>query len=262
MQSCLYFGRVSHRRHGGGDDPVANAFAYRMFMVWLDLGELDTVFRGRWFWSARHRALAWLRRADHFGDPVRPLEECVRELVEQRTGRRPAGPVRMLTHLRYFGHCFNPVTFYYCYDVSGEQVETIVAEVSNTPWGELHCYVLPRAVAQVRGPVQEFELDKEFHVSPFLPMETHYHWRFTEPGARLTVHLRNEQQGRHAFDATLNLERREITGTALAGALLRFPFMTLRVVTLIYWQALKLKLKGAVFYTHPHKRDAGLENSR
>jgi len=92
-------------------------------------------------------------------------------------------------------------------------------------------------------------------------METHYQWRFSAPGERLSVHLRNEQEGRHAFDATLRLRRREITGASLAGALLRFPFMTLRVVTLIYWQALKLKLKGATFYTHPAKRDPGMENS-
>ena len=261
MQSCLYFGRVSHRRHGGGRDPVSNAFEYGMFMLWLDLDELDTVFRGRWFWSTRRRAPAWLKREDHFGDPSKSMAEAVRELVASRTGRTPAGPIRMLAHLRYFGHCFNPVSFFYCYDTTGTRVETIVAEVRNTPWGETHCYVLPRDEARMRGSLQEFELEKEFHVSPFLPMETHYQWRFSEPDERLSVHLRNEQQGRHAFDATLRLRRREITGPSLAGALLRFPFMTLRVVTLIYWQALKLKLKGATFYTHPAKRDPGMEKS-
>lgn len=261
MHSCLYFGQVSHRRHGGAGDPVSNAFRYRMFMLWLDLAELDTVFRGRWFWSARRRNLAWLRREDHLGDPSQPLDEAVRDLVHQRTGRRPSGPIRLLAHLRYFGHCFNPVSFYYCYDNAGETLETIVAEVANTPWGERHCYVLPRAHARVVGPTQQFELDKEFHVSPFLPMETRYRWRFTEPGKHLAVHLRNEEHGRHAFDATLHLERREISGPSLGATLLRFPFMTMKVVLLIYWQALKLKLKGAVFYTHPSKRETGLEKS-
>ena len=70
MHSCLYVGQVNHRRHGGGDDPVSNAFTYRLFMVYLDLAELDTVFRGRWLWSARRRAPAWLRREDHLGDPA------------------------------------------------------------------------------------------------------------------------------------------------------------------------------------------------
>jgi uncharacterized protein len=261
MHSCLYFGRVRHRRHGGGADPVSNEFEYRLFMVWLDLAELDTVFRGRWFWSARRRALAWLRREDHLGDPAVPLDEAVRALVAERTGQRPSGPIRLLTHLRYFGHCFNPVSFFYCYDAAGTELETIVAEVNNTPWGERHCYVLPRDVARLRGPAREFALAKEFHVSPFLPMETHYQWRFTEPGARLLVHLRNEERGRHAFDATLSLQRREISGGSLASALGRFPFMTLRVVTLIYWQALKLKLKGATYYTHPGPDTARMEKS-
>lgn len=259
MHSCLYVGQVNHRRHGGRADPVSNAFTYRLFMVYLDLAELDGVFRGRWLWSTRRPAPAWLKRADYLGDPAVPLDQAVRDLVQARTGRRPAGPVRMLTHLRYFGHCFNPVTFYYCYDAAGAEVDVVVCEVSNTPWGERHCYVLPRDAARVRGPSQEFELEKEFHVSPFLPMETHYRWRFTTPGPKLLVHLRNEEARGHAFDATLSLERREITAASLAGALARFPFMTLRVVTLIYWQALKLKFKGAIFYSHPSKRAAGLE---
>ncbi|MEI2421818.1 DUF1365 family protein, partial [Arthrospira platensis SPKY2] len=105
-------------------------------MVCLDLAELDTVFRGRWLWSTQRPALAWLRREDHLGDPAHSLDESVRRLVAERTGRRPAGPIRLLAHLRYFGHCFNPVSFYYCYDAAGERVETIVAEVNNTPWGE------------------------------------------------------------------------------------------------------------------------------
>jgi uncharacterized protein len=259
MQSCLYFGRVRHRRHGGTVDPVSHAFEYRLFMVCLDLGELDEVFRGRWLWSTRRPALAWFRRADHFGDPSGSLADAVRDLVEQRTGHRPAGPIRLLTHLRYFGHSFNPVSFFYCYDDSGTRLEAIVAEVSNTPWGERHCYVLPRSLARVRGPVQEFVLDKEFHVSPFMPLEMRYRWRFTDPGARLAVHLRNEQQGRHVFDATLELERLNISTGALAGVLLRFPFITMKVVLLIYWQALRLKLRGATFHTHPAKRRARTE---
>lgn len=254
MHSCLYEGRVRHRRNATGPDGVANAFEYRVFMAYLDLAELDRVFAGRWLWSARRPALAWLKRADHYGDPDRPLDACIRDLVAERTGRRPDGPVRLLTHLRYFGHCFNPVSFYYCFDASDTRVETIVAEVNNTPWKEQHCYVLPRSEATVRGAAQGFSMHKAFHVSPFLPMEQDYEWRFVEPDDRLIVHMKNIEEGRTRFDATLTLERREITGASLARALARFPLMTVRVVALIHWQALRLWIKGATFHTHPAKR--------
>ena len=138
MQSCLYLGSLRHRRHA----PRPHAFRYRVFMTYLDLGELDEVFRGRWLWSTRRPALAWMRRADYLGDPAVPLDEAVRERVARETGERPRGPIRLLTHLRMLGACFNPVSFYYCFDQAGERVETIVAEITNTPWNERHAYVL------------------------------------------------------------------------------------------------------------------------
>ena len=140
MQSCIYEGRVKHSRK----KPVAHSFAYRIFYMYLDLAELDSVFRGRWFWSACRRALARFRREDHVGPVDEPLDQTIRCLVKDETGAEPTGPIRLLTHLSYFGYCFNPVSFYYCYDSTGEEVETVVAEVSNTPWGERCCYVLPR----------------------------------------------------------------------------------------------------------------------
>jgi DUF1365 family protein len=117
LKSCLYEGWVRHRRLA----PVHNSFRYSLYMVYLDLGELDRVFRGRWLWSAHRFAPAWFRRKDHLGDPSRPLAEEVRSLVEQKTGKRPGGPIRLLTHLRYFGYCMNPVSFYYCFDPSEER---------------------------------------------------------------------------------------------------------------------------------------------
>ena len=138
LASCAYRGQVRHRRLS----PVPHDFRYSIFMMYLDLDEVDRVFDRRWLWSARRPALAWFRRADHFGDSRRPLRDCVADLVAQEAGRRPEGPIRLLTHLRYFGHCFNPVSFYFCYDPAGERIEAVVAEVHNTPWGERHCYVL------------------------------------------------------------------------------------------------------------------------
>ena len=243
MESGLYRGTIRHRRLA----PVPHEFRYRLFMLYLDLAELPGVFDGRWLWSARRPALAWFRRADYLGDRDVPLDRAVRDLVFLRTGKRPTGAIRLLTHLRYFGYIQNPVSFYYCFDRSGA-VETIVAEVTNTPWGERHAYVLPAAPGGAR---HHLKLAKALHVSPFLPMDQGYDWRFSVPGQRLTVHMENHEAGRTVFDATLLLRREPITGPALAGALASHPWMTAQVVAGIYWQALRLKLKGAPFHPHP-----------
>jgi DUF1365 family protein len=250
VKSAIYAGQVRHRRM----QPVPHAFDYRLFMMYLDLAELPGLFRGRWFWSARRPALARFRRCDHLGDPAVPLDRAVRELVAARTGVEPAGPIRLLTHLRYFGFVFNPVSFYYCFDEEDRRVETIVAEVNNTPWGEQHCYVLPAAEDRGRGGHHRYAATKAMHVSPFMPMDIEYDWRVSDPDDRLTVHIENHRDGAKLFDATLDLERRAISGRSLAGVLARFPLMTLRVLVAIHWQALKLWLKKVPIHDHPDKR--------
>lgn len=247
MKSCIYEGEIRHARYR----PKENSFRYSVFFLCLDLAELDTVFRERWVWSAKGFNVAYLRRKDHFGDPSQTIDETVRELVRQRTGKRPEGPVRMVTHLRYFGHNFNPATFYYCYDVTGARVETIVVEVHNTPWGEVHCYVLAESDDLGTPEQRRFRLRKDFHVSPFLPMELDYEWTFTEPGSSMNVHMADHDREGKIFEADLIAERREITGAALRRMLLQYPVVTLKVVAGIYWQAFRLWRKGVPFYGHP-----------
>ena len=202
MHSCLYTGWVRHRRFA----PTENSFRYRLFMTYLDLAELPELFDRYWLWSARGPAPAWFRREDYHGNATKPLDAAVRDLVESRLGRRPQGPIRLLTHLRFFGYCFNPVSFYYCFDRAGERVETIAAEITNTPWKERHAYVLPlESGARDGAQAWRFQFGKEFHVSPFMPMAQRYDWRFTEPGGGLYVHMENWQDdGGRTFDATLN----------------------------------------------------------
>ena len=244
MNSCLYEGRLRHRRLGA----AANEFTYPIFYCYLDLMELDRAFAGSWLWSARRPSVAWFRRADFLGDARVPLDEAVRRCVEQHAGQRPEGPIRLLTHLRYFGYSMNPVSFYYCFDVRGERLEWIVAEINNTPWNERHAYVLPA------GEGLRFRLGKEFHVSPFMPMQQQYDWRFNKPGEALTVHMENFEAGARVFDATLALERRPITAAALRRVLAAYPLLTLRVMAGIYWQALRLWVKGAPFHSHPKEK--------
>jgi len=249
MHSALYTGRLRHRRFA----PRGHHFSYRLFMVYVDLAELDRIFRGRWLWSVRRPALAWLRRADYLGDPAKPLDAAVRDRVAQHTGGRPAGPIRMLAHLRYFGVGFNPVTFYYCFDAADTRVEAIVAEITNTPWNQRHAYVLTNPTADSRPRTLRYRFAKEFHVSPFMPMEMDYDWRFDVPGQRLHVNMQNFQQGERVFDATLNLERREISAGALARALVAFPCMTATVLAGIYVQALRLWFKRIPFHANPSR---------
>jgi len=252
MQSCIFEGRVKHTRTA----PVLHRFVYRIFFMYLDLAELETVFRGRWFWSTKRAALARLRRCDHLGPAGQTLEDSVRELVAAETGVRPEGPIRLLTHLSYFGYCFNPVSFYYCFDAADSRVETIVAEVNNTPWGERQCYVLPDDSNIGDSRTRRHHPEKKMHVSPFMQMDIDYDWCFSEPADDLKVYMANARDGKRFFDASINLKRTEISGPALARVLVQFPLMTMHVVFGIYWQALRLWVKRAPFYPHPAKQSA------
>jgi DUF1365 family protein len=251
VNSCLYEGSVRHRRYGTPSDELH----YRMFMVCLDLDELPWCFDGHPLWSARRPAPAWFRRADYLGDPRTPLAQSVRELVAERTGETPEGPIRLLTHLRYFGHSFNPVSFYYCYDRHGERVKAVLAHVTNTPWGERHAYVMPVEHTADHGTAKLMggRFAKALHVSPLMGMEHTYDWRLTEPGERLAVHIASQRpDGETVFDATLALERRELSGKEMSRALARHPFLTMRIIARIYGHALGLRLRGATYSPHPH----------
>jgi DUF1365 family protein len=222
-----------------------------MFMLYIDLAELPQLFDGVPFWSARRWALARFKRSDYLGPEDMPLDTAVRNLVAERLGRRPAGPIRLLAHLRYFGYCFNPVSFYYCFDAADQRVEAIVAEITNTPWAERHSYVLD--AAQASGRLKRFAFDKDFHVSPFMPMDMQYDWRFNEPDEHLFVHMQNFRDGEAVFDATLSMNRRPLHTAALVKLLLGYPLMTFKVVAAIHWQALKLWVKRTPVYDHPIK---------
>lgn len=246
MSSAIYEGRVRHRRM----QPTEHAFNYKMAQLYLDLDEVDRVFAGRWLWSARHRNVAEFRRSDYL-DPATPsLSMAVRDRVQQATGSRPEGAIRLLTHPRYFGHVFNPVSFYYCHDADGA-LHSVLAEITNTPWRERHAYVLPVSTGKQVGRSLHWSFDKAFHVSPFIGMKRQYQWSFTAPAADLLVHMDVLDDGHREFDATLSLRRRELDGPALARVLLRYPMMTAQVVGAIHWQALRLWLKKIPVHDHP-----------
>jgi DUF1365 family protein len=247
LASAVYEGVVRHRRFS----PHAHAFNYRMAQLYLDLDEVDKVFAGRWLWSNERANVAQFRRRDYLGPTPLSLADAVRQRVEQATGRRPLGPIRLLTHLRYAGLVFNPVSFYYCFGEDSQTLVAIVAEITNTPWKERHAYVLPIERAQIHGRALHWNFAKTFHVSPFMPMDCQYDWRFTVPDDDLLVHMNVEREGLHAFDATLSLQRLPLTGASLARVLWRYPLMTAQVVGAIHWQALRLWLRRNPVHDRP-----------
>lgn len=241
MESAIYRGAVRHVRH----EPVRHVFRQPIALLYLDLAELDEVGRVSRLLGVERRALASFRRADHFGAGDAPLDATVRALVEARIGRRPEGPIRVLTQPRVLGHVFNPLALWLCATRDGRGLDAVVAEVTNTPWLERHCYVLDLAGAR------EARCAKRLHVSPFMDMEQEYTFRFRGPDARLDVEIESREAGRTVFAATLALERHELSPAALRRALVSGALAPARAVAAIHWQALRLWLKGAPFRAHP-----------
>ena len=171
FKSGIYEGLVSHCRFS----PLRHQFNYRVYMMYLDLDELGSVFAKNSFWSVSKFNLAYFSRKDYLGDEEIPLKEAVKQRVQEVAGVYPEGPVRMLTNLRFFGFIINPITCYYCFD-SEERLQFVVAEVTNTPWKEKISYVIPAGKA---SNVSVAYFDKALHVSPFMPMDIKYFWKNT-----------------------------------------------------------------------------------
>jgi uncharacterized protein len=236
--SCIYEGTISHRRA-----KPERQFVHRLALMYLDLAELPDLLGGRLL--APRPGAARFRRRDYFGDPRIELDTAVRDHVSMRLGRRPDGPIRLLTQLRSFGHCFNPVSFYYCLEDGGERIDAVLAEVTNTPWGERHAYVVPGGVGR---------LDKALHVSPFFAMQQEYVCRAGVPGRALSIRIESYERGSRVFEAALALRRRELTHDSLRRMTARYPLAAIRVLALIYGHAVGLALAGAKLHPHPDHR--------
>lgn len=243
MHSSLYHGQVRHTRYR----PRRHAFRYRVFQVYLDLDELPHLFDRLWFCSTHRPAPVRFRRSDHLGPQSVPLKEAVKRKVVELGGREPLGRICLLTNLRYFGYGYNPVSFYFCHNADG-QPPTVLAEVNNTPWGEQHCYMIP--LDRPRP-----EIAKAFHVSPFMDLDMTYRWAISKPGRRLTVHIENVQNGERLFDAALALRRMPLSKQNLARMMLAFPFMTLKAIGAIYFEALRLWLKKTPIHAHSRSKE-------
>jgi len=243
--AALYEGTVSHRRFGVG----AREFAPRLFLAYLDVGALPASLDALPLWSARRVAPIHFQRRDFLDGTERPLADAVRDLVEERLGHRPTGPIFLLAHLRTFGWLFNPLAVYYCWSPRGDELDAIVLEVTNTPWGERCWYVFDaRNRTSGRAP-------KAMHVSPYLPMDFDYHVSWNVPGPTLCLRIEVERAGMSVFTAALHLHHKPLDRRSAIRIPVRYPLLPLRVSAGIYFHAFVLWLRRTPFYGHPTARE-------
>ena len=241
---AIYVGSLRHRRFL----PRRHEFTYPIFMVCLDIDRIPEAMsispftsHNRWNWAS-------FFDDDHFGNPRLSLRQRLTYDAREHKITLPDGRVLLLTHLRYLGYNFNPVSFFYCHRSDGT-VESIVAEVNNT-FGETHNYWL-HAGHEQSGNFMRCEFDKQFHVSPFMAMAQRYEWTFASCGDSLVVQTNSFENENHVFDATLKLEPREWNRANLHAILRRYPWETLKVIGAIHYQAVRLWLKKVPVVHHP-----------
>lgn len=241
--SAIYSGWVRHRRFA----PKKHEFSYKLYLTYINLDEVKEIFGSSPFFSYKKSfaPIKFLRR-NYLDSPIEDLKEAVRAKVLELGGEEIDGSVYILTNLSYLGYCFNPVSFYYCYDKEGH-LRYVLSEISNTPWGERHSYL---TTINEKARVHCFA--KEFHISPFMPMDMTYKWHFSQAQRQVHIHMKNiDAQHKEIFNATLSLRRHKLTKKSLLKMALKQPLIPFKVLSGIYWNALILRLKGVPFFTNP-----------
>lgn len=247
MHSAAAHGWVQHRRF----TPKAHDFRYRLSMLYLDLNEAEQAFGKHPLWSYQRWNLACVLRQDHLRGGHADLATAVRDQIEAFAGERPLGPICLLTQPRYFGYCINPISIYFVWSADRSRLDWLLLEVHNTPWDEQHPYIL-------RWPDSGcVDFEKLMHVSPFMPMDMTYRLRLRQPpGKTIALGLENHRDGERVFAASMKLDLKPLTTRSLTGLLLRTPLMTTKIAAGIYFQALRIKLKGVPYVPYPGRHTA------
>lgn len=251
INSCLYKARVMHHRL----EPKKHSFHYNVFMFYLDLDEIDTLST-RLRWMSRNKFnLFNFRDKDHLQlpkenpDTSKNIRQHITGYLKQNGVDIGNGRIMLLTNLCTLGYQFNPVSFYFCYNKHDEVVCSVV-EVCNT-FLEMKPYFLGAGTRTG----QHFHLNttKYFYVSPFIDMDTNFDFNLDTPGEKLNIRIDDfKQDGTRFFISTLNGNKVPLTDGKLLQYFFSFPLITLQVIGLIHWQALKLWLKKLPF----HKKQA------
>lgn len=251
LSSAVYEGTITHTRH----DDIRHYFTYKIFMMYLDLSETAILEKLHPLWSfSGKKNLFYFRRRDYLDQKNSSLLDSIKNLIKKKGFSNQVSHVNMITHMRYMGYCYNPVTFYLVYKEKGDDVPLfIIVDINNTPWNERYPYVLKLNDSD-KFPVR-FNLKKVFHVSPFYPMDLEYDWTFDFQKDKIEINMDTYKQGNRCFNAHLNLKRTELNKQVMTRLFFKYPCVTAKTMLAIYWQASKLFFKKATFYTHPKKID-------
>lgn len=255
LTPSLLRGKVNHQRF----QPRPHQFHYPLAMVLFDLDQLEsTIAMSKWWSLERFNLISFYRR-DYLGRDNSDLKSRVADVIYEQTGQTFNGKVFLLTHPRYLGLIFNPVSFYFCINKTGE-LEYVLADINNTPWNQRHCYVLK---AESDGSVRA-RFDKQFHISPFMPMDIGYDWQFQVTAKQLQVSMQLYREKHLQFVADMFMQAEPLSAANMNHLPWQFPLQTLRVLMRIYWQALRLWLKRIPFFGHPGSTDkqSGQQNKQ
>lgn len=245
FDSLIFTGKVRHRRF----IPKKHQFSYKLFMFCFDIGNMSDAFKDIQQISIEKFNWFSFERKNYLTHPEVSLDKYARELVAAKFNTYPQGKIYLLTHLSCLNYCFNPISLYFIFNET-EQLAYLIIEVTNTPWGEKHHYVLENS-SKESGPIYRFQFQKELHVSPFMSMDYTYHFTLKLTPQKIIVHMENYSKGKKDFDATLTLTA--ASQTSWKKIVMRYPLITYKVAAAIYWQAFKLWLKGVRFHPHPEK---------
>ena len=244
FESLIFTGTVRHRRF----TPKLHQFSYTLFMFCFDIDDLVHSFKNikhvsieQFNWFAFHRK-------NYMSHPDIPLDDYVRQLVVTKFDTLPKGKIYLLSNLSCLGYCFNPISLYFIFDETNQQLDYLILEVTNTPWGEKHNYVLKSASSPTND-VYDFQFQKELHVSPFMAMNYAYQFNLKLTKEKIIIRMENQIDGKKDFDVTLTLTASDQKETVFK----HYPLITYKVTAAIYWQALKLWIKGVPFHTHPKR---------